>query len=229
MSISDNLRRIDQRIQQAAASCGRSADEITLVVVSKTQSLDRVRSAYNAGAGHIGENYIQEAREKLDTLSQLPINWHFIGHLQSNKAKYAVRMFDLIHTVDSEKLAIELNRQAEKIGKHQKVLIQVNISGENTKSGIAPKQVRELVISADRLPNLNVRGLMTIPPYYNDPERSRPIFTALAQLREDIGKNLPDTKQFKELSMGMTGDFEVAIKEGATIVRIGSAIFGERP
>ena len=229
MIISDNLRRIGQRIQQTAASCGRSADEITLVVVSKTQSVERVRSAYNAGAGHIGENYIQEAREKLDLLSPLPINWHFIGHLQSNKAKYAVRMFDLIHTVDSEKLAVELNRQAEKIGKCQKVLIQVNISGENTKSGIAPKQVRELVMCAHQLPNLDVRGLMTIPPYYNDPERSRPIFAALAQLRADIGKYLPDANQFNELSMGMTGDFEVAIKEGATIVRIGSAIFGERP
>ncbi|MBT8339522.1 MAG: YggS family pyridoxal phosphate-dependent enzyme, partial [Desulfatitalea sp.] len=158
----------------------------------------------------------------------MPVRWHFIGHLQSNKARYAVRMFDLIHTLDSVKLALEINKQAGKIGKHQQVLVQVNISGETGKSGIDAKSAVALVEQISHLEHLSIQGLMTMPPFFDDPDRARPYFAALRHLRDRIADLRLVHVAMAELSMGMTGDFEAAIEEGATLVRIGTALFGAR-
>jgi pyridoxal phosphate enzyme (YggS family) len=198
------------------------------VAVSKTIAADLVKEAIGAGVTILGENYVQEARDKFKALVQYPVSWHFIGHLQSNKAKYAVRLFDLIHSVDSLKLARELDRQAAKVGKIQQILVQVNISGEDTKSGISSEEAPRLIAEISQMQNLAVKGLMTMPPYFYQPQKVQPFFAALRELRDRIrDQSLPNVS-LDELSMGMTGDFEVAIKEGATLVRIGTAIFGER-
>ena len=228
MSLKDNFESVVERIHTAAVQCGRDPDEIQLVAVSKTIPAARVEKAIAAGVQFLGENYVQEARDKFDTLSAHPVSWHFIGHLQSNKAKYAVRIFNLIHSVDSLKLAKELNKQAAKNGKVQNILVQVNIAEEATKSGASVAQTRELVSGIGKLENLSLKGLMTMPPYFYEPEKARPFFKALRELRDRIqAENIPNIS-LKELSMGMTGDFEVAIAEGATLVRIGTAIFGDR-
>jgi pyridoxal phosphate enzyme (YggS family) len=193
---------------------------------------ERIREAIESGVSIIGENYIRDAREKYLLLSSHPVTWHFIGHLQTNKAKYAVKMFDLIHSVDSVKLAEELDIQANKIGKIQNVLIQVNLGKEKTKSGINEEDAPDLINKMSRFKNLFVKGLMVIPPFYDDPERVRPYFSALRILRDRIGSSLDscliNNITMDELSMGMSGDFEVAIEEGSTLIRIGTAIFGER-
>ena len=224
----ERLKRIKARIADAASACGRKPADVRLVAVSKTMSTDRVDQAITAGATILGENYIQEAREKVNALYDRPVQWHFIGHLQSNKAKYAVRMFDLIHSVDSVKLANALDKAARKNDKVQAVLVQVNISREETKSGIDAAEAVDLVKQISCLDNIRVDGLMTMPPFFDAPERARPFFRELARLRDRIVEaNIPGV-QLNELSMGMTGDFEVAIEEGATLVRIGTAIFGAR-
>lgn len=222
------LTAVLNRIENAARRSGRAPQEIRLVTVGKIQPVHRIREAIEAGAAIIGENYIQEARGKFDALVNFPVQWHFIGHLQSNKAKYAVRMFDLIHSVDSLKLASEINKQAQKAGKVQEILIQVNISGETTKSGVSEDWAADLIHSVSTLPHVRIKGLMTMPPFFDDPDRARPYFAALRRFRD--GVRLDDTAgtSLNELSMGMTGDFEVAIEEGATLVRIGTAIFGVR-
>jgi len=222
------ITQIQNRIAAAAESCGRSPDEVKLVAVSKTNPVASIKQALDAGLQLFGENYIQEAREKFNALAASPAQWHFIGHLQSNKAKYAVRMFDLIHTVDSEKLARELNKQAAKIGKVQSVLVQVNIAGESSKSGASREATINLATAVGTLDNLSLRGLMTIPPFFNSPEKVRPYFQELRRLRDHIRSLAIPGVAMDELSMGMTGDFEAAIAEGATLVRIGTAIFGER-
>ena len=227
-TIADRIKAIRGRIDAAARRCGRNPNDVRLVAVGKTKPAAMLSEAAAAGATVIGENYIQEAREKFDALIDLPIQWHFIGHLQSNKAKYAVRIFDLIHTVDSEKLAREIDKQAAKAGKKQKVLVQVNISGESTKSGTSRNDAFELVEAVSTMPNLELKGLMTMPPFFDAPERARPFFAALRSLRDDILKTYGDRLDLGELSMGMTGDFEVAVEEGATLVRIGTALFGAR-
>jgi pyridoxal phosphate enzyme (YggS family) len=198
------------------------------VAVSKTVAAERVHSAIAAGVTILGENYIQEARDKFNALYDQGAAWHFIGHLQSNKAKYAVRIFDLIHSVDSLKLATALNKEAAKRGKVQEVLIQVNLSGETTKSGISADGVAPLLEDVAELDHIRIRGLMTMPPFFDDPQRARPFFEELAALRDRLGRNPTANADLVELSMGMTGDFEVAIKAGATLVRVGTAIFGER-
>jgi pyridoxal phosphate enzyme (YggS family) len=224
----ERLEGVLDRIHKAALACGRDLRSVRLVAVSKTVSAERVRQAVAAGVDTLGENYIQEAREKIDALAALPVAWHFIGHLQTNKAKYAVRLFELIHTVDSLKLAAELDRQAAKAGKTQRVLVQVNVSGEASKSGASEAEAGQLVAEIAKLPHLSLEGLMTMPPFFDQPEKARPYFRALRRLRDEIQqRNLPGV-DLRELSMGMTGDFEVAIAEGATLVRIGTAIFGER-
>jgi pyridoxal phosphate enzyme (YggS family) len=227
-AISDRLLAIKTRIETAARRSGRPPEAVRLVAVTKTHPAARVRSAITAGVTIVGENYIQEARTKFDALIDQAVSWHFIGHLQSNKAKYAVRMFDLIHTVDSIKLALEVERQAQKAGKVQDVLIQVNIGGETSKSGVSAQGLTDLLYGIQHLPHIRVKGLMTLPPFFDDPEGSRPCFSALRRLSERIRSwNIPNI-EMTELSMGMTGDFETAIEEGATLVRIGTAIFGER-
>ncbi|WP_035264282.1 YggS family pyridoxal phosphate-dependent enzyme [Desulfosarcina sp. BuS5] len=222
------LNSIKKKITDAAVSCGRDPADIRLVAVSKRIPENKIREAIEAGADILGENFIQEAREKTDHLSSCNVSWHFIGHLQSNKSKYAVRMFDFIHTVDSIKLALEINKRAEKINKIQNILIQVNISGELSKSGVEPEKIMDLLKEISRLKNISVKGLMTMPPYFSNPEKARPFFASLRKLREAIKKEDIPGIFMEELSMGMTGDFEAAIEEGATLVRIGTAIFGKR-
>jgi len=226
--LKQRLEQIGQRIRQAAESCNRDADSVRLVAVSKTIAADIVKEAIATGVTILGENYIQEARHKFKALVQYPVSWHFIGHLQSNKAKYAVRLFDLIHSVDSLKLARELNKQAAKVDKIQQILVQVNISAEDTKSGILTEEAPRLIAEISQLKNLAVKGLMTMPPYFYQPEKVQPFFAALRELRDQIKEQSLPNVSLDELSMGMTGDFEVAIKEGATLVRIGTAIFGKR-
>ncbi len=227
-AIAERLKRVQDRIRTAAAACGRDAGSVRLVAVTKTFGPDAVRAAVAAGATDIGENYIQEAREKFDALGPLPVRRHFIGHLQSNKARHAVALFDLIHTVDSVKLGRELDRCARRAGKRQAVLVQVSVAGESSKSGVAPEEALPLVRALAALEHIAVTGMMTMPPFFNDPERVRPFFAALRQLRDRISAEAPAGVELRELSMGMTGDFEAAIAEGATLVRIGTAIFGER-
>jgi len=226
--VKNKLQSVMDRIKKAAVSSGRNPETVRLVAVSKTIPSETVRKAIDAGAEILGENYIQEARTKFNDLSSYPVSWHFIGHLQTNKAKYAVRIFDLIHSVDSFKLALELDKQAKKTGKIQHVLIQVNISDESSKSGISLQDTLKLVKEISVLNNLAIKGLMTMPPFFNAPEKVRPFFKNLRSLRDQISKEDIDNVAIDELSMGMTGDFEVAIEEGATLVRIGTAIFGER-
>ena len=227
-SIKDRLKKVKARIQRAAEDCHRDPESVVLVAVSKTMPVSTVREAIQAGVTILGENYVQEARDKINALMSFPVSWHFIGHLQSNKAKYAVRLFDLIHSVDSFKLARELNKQAQKNAKVQQILIQVNISQEETKSGISVGDAVNLISEISRLENLSIQGLMTMPPFFNQPEKVQPYFAALRELRDRIASKAIPNVSMDHLSMGMTGDFEVAIQEGATMVRVGTAIFGER-
>ena len=222
------IDRVKKRIKDAAEACKRPMASIRLVAVSKTMPAEVVRDAIEAGITDLGENYIQEAREKITTLSNYPVTWHYIGHLQSNKAKYAVRMFDLIHSVDSLKLARELDKCAKKNAKVQDILIQVNVAREDSKSGVYAEDTLQLLRDVARLENVAVKGLMTMPPYFNAPDKVKPFFKALRQLRDRIKNEAIANISMDELSMGMTGDFEAAIEEGATMVRVGTAIFGER-
>jgi len=227
MSVSENFKVVMDRIASAAKRAGRDPLSIKLVVVTKTVDVARIRDAVASGAVILGENRVQEAREKIEALGKIA-GWHLIGHLQTNKAKYAVRLFDLIHSVDNLELAQEIDRQAAKIKKVQDILVEVNIAGEASKAGMAVKGAPTLVAEAARLKNISIRGLMTMPPYSENPEDSRPYFSVLRALAETIAKeNIPNVSM-QELSMGMSGDFEVAIEEGATLVRVGTAIFGTR-
>jgi pyridoxal phosphate enzyme (YggS family) len=227
MALKQRLENVKECINKAALKCGRDPESIHLVAVTKTIPTNRVKEAIEAGVTTLGENYVQEARNKFNVLGTYPVSWHFIGHLQSNKAKYAVRLFDLIHSVDTVKLARELNKQAKKVNKIQDVLIQINISKESSKSGSDIENAANLIKDMVLFENLSIKGLMGMPPFFNNPEKARPYFIALRNLRDQIQKAFPDVV-LNELSMGMTGDFEVAIEEGATLVRIGTAIFGER-
>ena len=227
-TIQSRLKRVKDSITETALACGRDPKTVKLVAVSKTVPADRILAAIEAGVKDLGENYVQEAREKIEALGRETVAWHFIGHLQSNKAKYVVKLFDLIHSVDSLKLAEELDKRARAIGKVQKVLVQVNISGEATKSGIDTEATVALVRQIAPLDNLAICGLMTMPPYFNSPEKVRPYFRALKELHNLIRREAIANVHMAELSMGMTGDFEAGIQEGATLVRIGTAIFGER-
>ncbi len=226
--IEARLKEVHERIKQAALGCGRNPATVRLIAATKTVPVDRIFKGIQAGLTDFGENYIQEAREKIEALSAEKVSWHFIGHLQSNKAKYAARLFDLIHSVDSIGLARELDKRAYVLGKVQNILVQVNISGEETKSGVETDRAIDLVRQIAPLENLTIRGLMTMPPYFNAPELVRPYFKALKALYDLIQAERILNVDMRELSMGMSGDFETAIEEGATLVRIGSAIFGQR-
>jgi PLP dependent protein len=227
MSIAENLNKVMSRIAYAAQRARRDPASIKLIVVTKTIDVVRMREVVAAGAVILGENRVQEAKEKFEHLGPL-VGWHLIGHLQTNKAKYAVRLFDLIHSVDSLELAQEIDRQAAKIRKIQPILIEVNISGEASKAGIAPEDAATLIKKAAVLKNISIKGCMTIPPYSDNPEDARPFFKKLHELSAQIEKeNIPGVS-WEELSMGMSGDFEVAVEEGATMVRVGTAIFGAR-
>jgi pyridoxal phosphate enzyme (YggS family) len=226
--IETRLKHVKDQISEAAAACGRDPETVKLVAVSKTVPTDRILAAIKAGVTDLGENYVQEARKKIEALREEDVSWHFIGHLQSNKAKYAIRLFNLMHSIDSLKLAKELSKRASGIGKVQKILVQVNISGEATKSGIDTERALDLVRQIAPLENVSIRGLMTMPPFFNAPEKVRPYFKALKKLQDLIRDEAIPNVHMEELSMGMSGDFIAAIEEGATLVRVGTAIFGER-
>ena len=227
MSIADNLAAVVNRCTSAAQRAGRDPLSVKLVVVTKTVDTERISEAVAAGALILGENRVQEAKEKIEKLGPI-VSWHLIGHLQTNKAKYAVKLFYMIHSVDNLQLAKEIDKQAAKINKVQDVLIEVSIAGEETKAGVAVKDAVTLIKEASKLQNISIKGLMTMPPFSDDPEDSRPYFKKLRELFESVANEHIPGVSMKELSMGMSGDYEVAIEEGSTIVRIGTAIFGER-
>jgi hypothetical protein len=213
-----------ERIEKAARKVGREPGEIKLVAVSKTVESARIKEAIEVGVSILGENYVQEAQKKIEEIGRT-VSWHFIGHLQSNKAKYAVSLFDMIHSLDSISLAEELNRRAEKEGRTMNAMIEVNLSGEATKFGAEEERAFDIARRVLNLSHLSLVGLMTMPPYFDDPEMSRPYYIRLRELKE---KMIKEGIPLRELSMGMSNDFEIAIEEGATFVRVGTAIFGER-
>ncbi len=225
----ENLAAILKKMNHAALCAGRSPDGVKLIAVTKTVAIEKMKKALDIGLRIFGENRVQEVQKKVPVLksenSDSVIEWHLIGHLQKNKAKYAVRLFDLIHTVDSVELAEEINTQAEKIDKIQKVLVQIKLSAEETKHGAPEEELIPLLRKVQGMSNLQLKGLMTIPPFLEDPEQTRPYFRHLRELRDKAEKA---GCVLTELSMGMSNDFEVAIEEGATMVRIGTALFGER-
>ena len=226
--IAENLARVRERMETAARRSGRDVGRVRLVAVSKTVDPEWIQQAIDAGVESLGENYVQEAQKKIDTLGH-GVAWHFIGHLQTNKAKAAARLFDFIHSVDSRKLAEELSRAAEQQKKILPILFQVNLGREDTKFGADEAEVSRLLEEVSALGGISVKGLMTMPPFFEDPEQSRPYFRALKKLSQEIDRRRIPGISMEELSMGMSNDFEVAIEEGATLVRVGTAIFGPRP
>ena len=227
MTIASRLSHITSRIRTAAENADRDPSTIRLVAVSKTRPASDIADAFMAGQTIFGENYIQELVPKL-TEVQEAVEWHVIGHLQSNKVKYIAGQVGLIHSVDRFSLAQEIDRQWGKLGKTCEILVQVNISGEASKSGTNEAEAVQLIQKCSTLPNVKVRGLMTMPPFFDDPEAARPYFAGLRRLAEAVAAEKIAGVDMVELSMGMSGDFEAAIQEGATLVRIGTAIFGER-
>ena len=227
MPIADNLRVIHARIEAAARKAGRDPAEVKLVAVSKTRQAAFVDEAARSGQRLFGENYVQELVAKAGEVTE-PVEWHFIGHLQSNKVRQIAGLVTMIHSVDRLSLAQEIDRQWGKLGRLCDLLIAVNIACEGTKCGTTATAVFDLVRQVSLLPHLRVRGLMTMPPFFADPEGARPYFRELRRIAGEVAaENIPRV-EMKELSMGMSGDFEVAIAEGATLVRVGSAIFGDR-
>ena len=224
-NVAENLARVRKEIAQACAKCRRNVDEIELVAVTKTHAAERLREAIEAGQMLFGENKVQEARAKIPELPS-SARWHFIGHLQKNKIRHALPLFELFHSVDSLDLAAAMNRVADEDGQRPRVLLEVNVSGEGSKFGFEPAVLRQQIEELLALERLTIEGLMTIPPFAPEAEASRKFFVQLRELRDEIervaGAKLP------QLSMGMSDDFTVAIEEGATLVRVGTAIFGKR-
>ena len=227
MDIAGNIRKVREVVAQAAARSGRSPTEVRLMAVTKTVNDEGIAEAMHAGVDIIGENYVQEARRKIETLGK-GCEWHLIGRLQTNKAKYAVRLFDMIHSVDRFDLAVEIDRRAAAAGHIMKILIEVSVAGEETKSGVPLADAADLIRRIAPLANLSIHGLMTMPPWFDDPEETRPFFRALREFRDRIRAEGIPRVEMTELSMGMTGDYAVAVEEGATIIRVGRGIFGER-
>ncbi|MCC6038512.1 MAG: YggS family pyridoxal phosphate-dependent enzyme [Armatimonadetes bacterium] len=226
--VKENLMRVRERIALAAERAGRDPAEIVLVGATKSVDVERIRAAIEAGLEHIGENYAQEAWAKYQQIGDA-VTWHFIGHLQTNKAKLVVRFCKFVQSLDRLALAEELNKRAEQMGRIVECLVEVNVGGEATKSGVALEEVERLIRQASQFPNIRIVGLMAIPPYLPDPEQVRPFFRKMRELFERLkGLDLPNV-EMRYLSMGMSHDFEVAIEEGANMVRIGTAIFGPRP
>mgnify|MGYP000100227908 CR=1 FL=1 len=228
-SIEYNLREIRNKIEMAARKSNRSSRDITLVVVTKTVKVEEIKKALDMGVTNIGENRIQEALEKYRALKDYNVKWHMIGHLQSNKAKYAAKFIELIHSLDRISLAKELNKRAAKLNRIMDVLIQVNIAKDENKFGLMPEEVEDFMLYvADEYENLKIKGLMTIVPYVEDPEEVRPYFRQMNRMFQKYKDYGFKDIEMKHLSMGMTNDFEVAVEEGANMVRIGSGIFGPR-
>jgi hypothetical protein len=228
VDIKENIARVLERIAAACLRSGRRPEEVRLVAISKTVPVDRIREAYEAGLRDFGENRVQEGKAKRPALSDLSVTWHLVGHLQTNKAKPARELFHWVHSVDSQRLAQKLDQAALCRGDRLPVLLEVNLGEETTKSGIRGTEVVQLAEQVGQLATLELRGLMVIPPFFEDPEQVRPYFRRLRQLAQEIDSRRLPNVSMQELSMGMSQDFEVAIEEGATMVRVGTAIFGPR-
>ncbi len=227
--LSVNLARIRAQIEAAALKCGRLPQDVTLIAISKTHPASLVRAAIELGATDVGENRVQEAEKKINEVGRNATRWHLVGHLQANKARRAVQLFDVIHSLDSLELARRLDRLCGEEGrKNLPVLIQVDLGHEETKSGIDEGQLSELAERLKELERVQLVGLMTLPPFFDDPEQARPFFRRLRELRDELASRGAFGDGKGELSMGMTNDFAVAIEEGATMVRVGTAIFGQR-
>ena len=225
-ALRERLARVQDAVRSAARAAGRDADDVALVAVSKKQPSQAVATAFEAGQVDFGENYVQEAEAKREELRALDIRWHFIGGLQSNKARFVAGNYALIHSVDSIKLARELDKRAAQANAVQDILIQVNVACEDSKCGVLEEGLPELAEACEALENVRLTGLMTMPPFFDDPERARPFFSRLRKLGEELGERLGT--ELRHLSMGMSGDYVAAIEEGATLVRIGTDIFGPR-
>src|SRR5436190_8610136 len=223
-NVAGNLERVLRQIGEAAAKSGRTVADVELVAISKTHEAEKVRAAFDAGQQLFGESRVQEARAKIPLLPAAT-RWHFVGRLQRNKIRHALSLFELFHSVDSVDLARDMSRIADEQGLHPRVLLEVNVAGEGSKIGFAPETLRNQMETLLSLPRLTIEGLMTIPPLAPEPEQSRKYFVALRELRDEFATqfDLP----LPRLSMGMSGDFEIAIEEGATLVRVGTAIFGK--
>ena len=228
MSIAANLREVRDRIARAESAAGQPPGAALLVAVSKTKTVERIREAVAAGQLLFGENYAQELRDKMQLLPDPAVRWHFIGQLQKNKVKYVAGKAYEIHTIDDADLALEVGRRSAAAGVRQRVLLEVNVGGEAAKSGVAPEAAAELAEAVRGMAGLELVGLMTMPPFFPDPEGSRPFYRELRELRDRLRERLRDPAALPELSMGLSHDFEVAVAEGATRVRVGTAIFGER-
>jgi pyridoxal phosphate enzyme (YggS family) len=226
ISIAENLKRVSEQIAGAAAKTGRAVNEIELVAITKTHPAERIREAVEAGHALFGESRVQEARAKIP---ELPSNlrWHFVGHLQKNKVRHALPLFEMFHGIDSLELACEINRIADEEGAHARVLLEVNVAGEGSKFGFKKESLRAEIEALVDLPRLSIEGLMCVPPLADEAEASRKFFVQLRELRNSLEKEFD--LRLPHLSMGMTQDFWIAVEEGATLVRVGTAIFGQRP
>jgi len=228
LDITENVARVGERIASACRRCGRRPEDVKLLAISKTFPAESIRAAYQAGLRDFGENRVQEAQAKRPALSDLSIMWHLVGHLQTNKAGTARELFHWVHSVDSFRLAQKLDQATRPGAGRLPVLLEVNLGGEESKAGIGEKELLPLAKQVSRLATLEVRGLMVIPPFFDDPAQVRPFFRRLRELGREIeARNIPNVSM-RELSMGMSHDFEVAIEEGSTIIRVGTAIFGAR-
>ena len=225
--IKKNIETVNDRIKTAANSVNRNAEAVTLVAVSKTKPIEMLQEAYDVGIRDFGENKVQEIMDKYEKLPG-DIRWHMIGHLQRNKVKYIIDKVALIHSVDSLRLAEEISRQAMKHNLTMPILVELNIAEEESKFGLNIEEVEELILQISLLPNITIKGLMTVAPFVENPEDNRKYFKIMKQLSVDIMKKNIDNVHMDILSMGMTGDYQVAIEEGATMVRVGTGIFGER-
>ena len=225
--LKEQLKEVERRIQAACDRAGRKREEVTLIAVSKTKPVSMIEETYQLGIHVYGENKVQELTEKYEILPK-DIEWHMIGHLQTNKVKYIVGKTALIHSVDSLKLAEEISKEALKKNVEVNILIEVNVAEEESKFGVSVEETPVLVEEIAKLPGIHIQGLMTIAPYTTDPEENRPVFRTLKKLAVDIKKKNIDNVSMSVLSMGMTGDYQVAVEEGATLVRVGTGIFGER-
>jgi len=226
--VAENIKNIRERIHRACFRCGRKPEEVTLVAVTKTFGSDVIREAAGAGQLDFGENYVQELNEKRNELRNLNLRWHFIGHLQSNKVKYIAEYVHLVQTVDNVRIAEEIQKRAQMHGRIIDVLVEVHTTSEATKAGVSPEKTLDLVKQISYFKNVRMQGLMTMGPFSDDPNDSRPSFQQLVHVQKRIEQEGIPGVSAKQLSMGMTHDFEVGIEEGATIVRLGTAIFGKR-
>ena len=225
--LKENLKTVEEHVQEACKRAGRSREEVTLIAVSKTKPVSDIYEVMETGIKDYGENKVQELCDKIETISE-PLNWHMIGHLQRNKVKYIVDKVRMIHSVDSLRLAQQISSEAVKKGVDVDILIEVNVAEEASKFGLSTEAVIQLAEDISKLPAVHIRGLMTVAPFTENPEDNRPYFRNLRQLAVDIARKNIDNVTMNELSMGMTGDYEVAIEEGATMVRVGTGIFGTR-